>query len=130
MMEAAGLLTIAPSWKGGTLEGEINALAFFVAGAATTFLLQARTRPGSSHVTQGLRYLFALMGGSAANLLLTWTAWASGFAVSNGTIKRRIMGENYWLGPTMLAYATILWLAYRAALHRERAFNDGPVNRM
>lgn len=73
-MEAAGLLTIAPSWKGGTLEGEINALAFFVAGAATTFLLLARTRPGSSHVTQGLRYLFALMGGSAANLLLTWTA--------------------------------------------------------
>lgn len=84
-MEAIGLLTIAPAWKAGTMEGEINALAFLVAGISVTFLLLARTRPGLTLGTQGLRYLFALIGGSAANVLLTWAAWACGFSVSNGT---------------------------------------------
>ncbi|RQR65236.1 hypothetical protein [Burkholderia sp. Bp9015] len=128
LLEAIGLLTIAPAWKAGTMEGEINVLAFFVAGIGIAFLLLARTRPGSTLGTQGLRYLFALMGGSAANVLLTWATWACGFAVSNGTIKRGIMGENYWLGPTMLAYATIVWLAYRAGLRRESAVDGGSTN--
>ena len=107
------------------MEGEINALAFFVVGIGVAFLLLARTQPGLTLGTQGLRYLFALIGGSATNVLLTWATWACGFAVSNGTIKRGIMGENYWLGPTMLAYAAIVWLVYRAGRRRESAVDGG-----
>ncbi|MDF0506766.1 hypothetical protein POK33_39115 [Burkholderia cenocepacia] len=119
LMEAIGLLAIAPVWKAGAMIGEINALAFFVFGVGVTFLLLARTRPGLTLGTQGLRYLFALVGGSGANVLLTWATWARGFSVSNGTIMKGLMAENYWLGPTMLAYATIVWLAYRIGLRRE-----------
>ncbi|WP_321809043.1 hypothetical protein [Burkholderia sp. BCC1993] len=119
-MEGFGLLAIAPYWRGGAIIGEINALAMFVFGVASLFFLLGRCEPGKTLGTQGLRYLFALLGGTAVNVVLTWGLWAIGFPIVNGTIRRGLMGANYWLGPAILAYAVLVWLFYRGALRREQ----------
>jgi hypothetical protein len=118
-VETVGMFTIAPYWNGGAIVGEIHALACFVAGAGVTFLLLGMTQPGAGLSTKVNRYLFALMGGLAFNVLVTWGLWAVGYPIVNGTIRRGLMGENYWLGPGILAYAVIVWLVYRSALAKE-----------
>ncbi|MEB2558812.1 hypothetical protein [Burkholderia cenocepacia] len=105
--------------------GEINDLATYVFGAATLFFLLGRCEPGKTLATQGMRYLFAFIGGTAANVVLTWGLWAIRFPIVNGTIQRGLMEENYWLGPTVLAYAVIVWLFYRRSLNRERSADMG-----
>lgn len=119
VIEAAGIAILAPSWKGGTLIGEINALALFVVGGAVSFLLLARTTPASSLSTQFSRFMFALMGGTATYVVMTWGLWAVGVPIVTGTVKRGLMAENYWLGPAILAYTVVVWMAYRGALRRE-----------
>ncbi|WP_175816928.1 hypothetical protein [Burkholderia diffusa] len=119
VVEAAGMAILAPSWKGGTVIGEINALALFVAGGGVLFLLLARTTPAVSLSTQLMRLMFALMGGTATYVLLTWGLWAAGVPIVTGTVKRGLMAENYWLGPSILAYTVVVWMAYRGALRRE-----------
>ncbi|PQP10826.1 hypothetical protein C5615_32695 [Burkholderia cepacia] len=78
-MEGFGLLAIAPYWREGTIVGEVNALAMFVFGMAALFFLLGRCEPGKTLATQGLRYLFALMGGTATNVVLTWGLWSVHF---------------------------------------------------
>ncbi|WP_423383564.1 hypothetical protein [Burkholderia sp. LMG 32019] len=99
--------------------GEINALALFVVGGAVSFLLLARTTPASSLSTQFSRFMFALMGGTATYVVMTWGLWAVGVPIVTGTVKRGLMAENYWLGPAILAYTVVVWMAYRGALRRE-----------
>lgn len=118
-IEAFGLILIAPDWRGGAEQGGINALAMFLIGGAVAFLLLARTRPGAAFWTRASRYLFAFAGGMAANVVLTWGMWAAGFPIDNGTVRRGLMGENYWLGPVLIIYAVLVWLAYRTGLRRE-----------
>lgn len=117
--ETAGLFIIAPYWNGGALAGEIHALACLAGGAGVTFLLLAITEPGTAFSTRVNRYLFAILGGLACNVVLTWGLWAIGFPITNGTVRRGLMAENYWLGPAVLAYAVIVWLVYRAGLAKE-----------
>lgn len=117
--ETVGLFMIAPHWYGGAIAGEIHALACLAAGAGVTFLLLAITEPGTALSTRVNRCLFAIMGGLAANMILTWGLWAIGVPMINGTIQRGLMAENYWLGPAVLAYAVIVWLFYRAGLAKE-----------
>lgn len=119
MVEAGGLFVIAPYWNGGTIVGGIHALACLIAGAGITFLLLATTEPGTTFSTRANRYLFAIMGGTAFNLVVTWGLWAVGFPIANWTVRRGLMAENYWLGPAVLAYAVIVWLIYRAGLNKE-----------
>ncbi|KUZ76879.1 hypothetical protein [Burkholderia ubonensis] len=125
-IEGLGLLAIAPYWRGGTILGEVNGLAMFVFGVATLFFLLGRCEPGKTLATQGLRYLFALLGGTATNVVLTWGLWSIHFPIVNGTIQRGLMGENYWLGPAILAYAVVVWLFYRSSLNRERSADARP----
>ncbi len=118
-LEMAGLMTIAPSWDGGAMLGEIHALAFVVAGLGVMFMLLAVTVPGTTLSTKLNRYLFAVTGGLAFNVVVTWGLWAAGYPVTNGTIRRGLMGSNYWLGPAILAYSVIAWLFYRGSLAKE-----------
>jgi len=117
--ETVGLFVIAPSWNGGALAGEIHALACLAAGAGVTFLLLAITEPGTALSKRVNRYLFAILGGVAGNVILTWGLWAIGFPIMNGTVQRGLMAENYWLGPAVLAYTVVVWLVYRAGLAKE-----------
>ncbi|WP_321935469.1 hypothetical protein [Paraburkholderia sp. J8-2] len=119
VIEAVGLLVIAPSWRGGSIRGSVNALAMMFVGAALAFLLLAITRSGNGIWTRASRYLFAVAGGFAADVVLTWGLWAAGFPIENGTVRRGLMPENYWLGPAMLAYAVVVWVVYRSSLSRE-----------
>ncbi|WP_184108042.1 hypothetical protein [Paraburkholderia fungorum] len=59
------------------------------------------------------------MGRRACTEVVTWALWAAGYPIVNGTIQRGLMGQNYWLGPVILAYAVVVWLMYRAALAKE-----------
>ncbi|MEX3555938.1 MAG: hypothetical protein VB131_04880 [Burkholderia gladioli] len=127
-MEFAGLLAIAPHWRDGAIEGEVNALALFILGIAAAFFLLGRCVPGRTLATQWIRYLFALIGGTAANVILTWALWAIGLPIVNGTVQRGLMQEHYWLGPGILAYAVIVWLFYRSSLQREKAAHPGQFN--
>ena len=117
--ETAGLFMIAPHWNGGSLIGQIDALACVAAGASVTFLLLAITKPGTALSTRVNRYLFAILGGVAGNVILTWGLWAVGIPIMNGTVQRGLMAESYWLGPAVLAYVVIVWLVYRAGLAKE-----------
>jgi len=119
MVETVGLFTIAPYWNGGAIVGEIHGLACFVAGAGVMFLLLATTEPGSAFSTKANRYMFALMGGLAFDVIVTWGLWAIGYPIVNGTVRRGLMAENYWLGPVILAYAVVVWMAYRHAVAKE-----------
>jgi hypothetical protein len=119
MVESAGLFTIAPYWSGGAIVGKIHALACFVSGAGVTFLLLAMNDPGRALLTRANRYLFAVMGGLAFNVVVTWGLWAVGYPMVNGTVRLGLMAENYWLGPVILAYAVVVWLAYRRAISKE-----------
>lgn len=118
-METVGLFIIAPYWNGGLERPEVNGLACFVGGIGTVFFLLAVTQPGTRLSTTVNRYMFALLGGMSFNIISTYSLWAMGLPVMNGTIKRGLMGENYWLGPAVLAYAVVIWLAYRASLSKE-----------
>lgn len=120
-LEAIGMFLIAPYWRGGAFRGELHALALFIVGGAVILFLLARTEPGTWFGTQVLRYLFALMGGTAANVILTWAFWAAKLPIMNGTIRLDLMAENYWLGPSILVYAVVVWLSYRGSLRREKA---------
>ncbi|EDT05907.1 hypothetical protein BamIOP4010DRAFT_0644 [Burkholderia ambifaria IOP40-10] len=114
------MFLIEPYWQGGTIRGELHALALSIVGGAVMLLLLARTEPGAKFGTQFLRYLFALIGGTAANVILTWAFWALKLPIMNGTIRRDLMAENYWLGPSILVYAVVVWLSYRGSLRREK----------
>lgn len=118
-METVGLFMIAPYWNGGLERAEVNGLACFVGGIGMVFFLLAVTQPGKRFSTTVNRYMFALLGGMSFNIISTYALWAMGLPVMNGTIKRGLMGENYWLGPAVLAYAIVVWLAYRASLAKE-----------
>ncbi|MFC0698275.1 hypothetical protein [Paraburkholderia humisilvae] len=119
MAETVGMLTLAPYWNGGASVGEFHALALFIAAAGVMFLLLASTEPGTALSTRVNRYMFALMGGVAFNVVATWGLWAIGYPMVNGTIQRGLMAENYWLGPVILAYAVVVWMVYRHALAKE-----------
>ncbi|CAM2164663.1 conserved membrane hypothetical protein [Burkholderia latens] len=119
------MFSIAPYWQGGAIRGELNALALFIVGGAVMLFLLARSEPGARFGTQLLRYLYALMSGTAANVILTWGFWAAKLPIMNGTIRRDLMAENYWLGPVILVYAIVVWLAYRGALRREKLGTTG-----
>jgi len=118
-MEMVGLFIIAPYWNGGLERAEVNALACFVGGIGLVFFLLAVTQPGKRLSTTMNRYMFALLGGMSFNIVTMYVLWATGLPVMNGTIHRGLMGENYWLGPAVLAYAVVVWLAYRASLSKE-----------
>ncbi|KWK06090.1 hypothetical protein WM11_11925 [Burkholderia ubonensis] len=115
----AVLIALAPQWRAGALNGELNALALFAMGIAAVFLSLARTEPGRTISTQCLRYLFALASGTAVNVVLTWGLWAIGFPITNGTVRSGLMERNYWLGPAILVYSVVVWLFYRASLRRD-----------
>jgi hypothetical protein len=119
LAETGGLFAVAPYWNGGAIVGEIHALACFVAGAGIAFLLLAITEPGAVFSTRANRYLFAVMGGLAFNVVVTWGLWAVGYPMTNGTVRRGLMAENYWLGPVILAYTVVVWLFYRGGLAKE-----------
>ncbi|PCE30351.1 hypothetical protein BZL54_21915 [Burkholderia ubonensis subsp. mesacidophila] len=114
-----GLITLAPQWRAGAMKGELNALALFALGIAAVFLSLARTEPGRTMSTRCLRYLFALVSGTAANVVLTWGLWAIGFPITNDTVRSGLMERHYWLGPAILAYSVVVWLFYRASLRRD-----------
>jgi hypothetical protein len=86
LVETVGLFTIAPYWNRGALAGEIHGLACFAAGLGLTFLLLAITEPGSALSTRANRYLFAVMGGLAFEVVVTWGLWAIGYPIVNGTV--------------------------------------------
>lgn len=119
VVETVGMMTLAPGWDGGTIEGELNGLACFIGGAGVTFFLLGMSEPGTSFSTRLSRYMFALCGGLAADVIVTWGLWAIGYPIINGTIRRGLMAANYWLGPLILAYTVFVWLSYRKALARD-----------
>lgn len=121
VVETVGLFTIAPLWDGGVRIGELYALACFAAGVGVMSLLLSITEPGTAPSTRVSRYLFAFMGGLAFNVIVTWGLWALEVPIMNGTVRRGLMAENYWLGPAILAYAVWVWLVYRAGLAKETA---------
>lgn len=118
-VETVGLFIIAPLWDGGARVGELYALGCVAAGVGVMFLLLAVTEPGTALSTRVNRYLFAVMGGLACNVIVTWGLWALEVPIKNGTVQRELMAENYWLGPAILAYAVIVWLVYRSGLAKE-----------
>jgi hypothetical protein len=119
VIETVGMLTLAPVWDAGTIEGELNGLACFIGGAAVTFFLLGMSEPGTSFSTRLSRYMFAVGGGLAANVIVTWGLWAVGYPIINGTVRRGLMAANYWLGPVILAYTVFVWLSYRKGLDRD-----------
>ncbi|TCG01063.1 hypothetical protein BZM26_09940 [Paraburkholderia strydomiana] len=119
VIEAAGMFVIAPIWNGGSMVGEIHALAVFIASAGLSFFSLATTAPGAALWTHLSRFVFAAAVGLAFDVVVTWALWAVGFPIVNGTVRRGLMEESYWLGPVIMAYAVIMWLSYRRNLAKE-----------
>lgn len=103
--------------------GATNALACIVAGVALFFAIAGYYPAGSSRAVQWYRYTFGFAAGLAASTICTWGLWAAGVPIDNGTVRRGIMAEHYWLGPAMLAYAVVCWAFYRHAAARDGALN-------
>lgn len=64
------------------------------------------------------------MSGAVLYINLAWALWMLGIFLSIGTVKSELMAENYWLVPSVLAFAAFAHYGYSLELNKIMTKNE------